>query len=343
MLIARAPVRISFFGGGTDLPAYFERYGGLVVSAAIDRYIYVVLNRRPGDPLDITSSDYRAHYRHRRGESLLGEGDLALPRAVLEVFNVQSGMSVFVASQIPPGTGLGGSSAVAVALVKAVSTLKGLRLAPTDIAALAGEVEIQKLGFPIGLQDQYASAFGGLNSIAFSADGVQVHPLRLSVETLVELQRNVLLFFTGTARHSGSILGRQRSATAHGEGVVLDSLHQLKEMASVARGLLENGKLGEFGRLLNDAWEHKKRLVQGISNARIDEAYSAARALGALGGKITGAGGGGFLLLYCEPPHQGAVTAALDALEMARFDVHFDFTGAHVLMNASGELAADAA
>src|SRR3990172_4065603 len=193
MLIARAPVRISFAGGGTDLPAYFQEYGGLVVSTTIDRYIYVFLNLNGQQCLQITSSDYRTFYRHPAGSPMPWDGDLALPQAVLHEFGVDRGVSLFLASEIPPGTGLGSSSAPTVALVKALATASGQHLTGAQVAELACRVEIDKLGAPIGLQDQYAAAFGGLNAISFSPDGVLVAPLRLAPDVHAALERRLLL------------------------------------------------------------------------------------------------------------------------------------------------------
>src|SRR3990170_1782889 len=171
MLIVRAPVRVSFAGGGTDLPAYFQDYGGLVVSTTIDRYIYVFLNLNGQESVRITSSDYRTFYRHPAGEPIPWDGDLALPKAVLHEFGLDRGVSVFLASEIPPGTGLASSSAATVALVKALATACGRRMPKAEVAQLACYLEIEKLGAPIGWQDQYAAAYGGLNAIWFSRDG----------------------------------------------------------------------------------------------------------------------------------------------------------------------------
>src|SRR5436309_6086462 len=180
VLIARAPVRISLAGGGTDLPAYYREHGGLVVSTTIDKYLYVFVNLNGTDSVQVTSSDYHTFFRQRRGEPILWDGDLTLPRAFLHQFGIDGGISLFLASEVPPGTGLGSSSTVAVALAKALSTLYGPALDKHELAELASYVEIQKLGMPIGRQDQYAAAFGGLNAIYFEAKGVRVEPLHLA-------------------------------------------------------------------------------------------------------------------------------------------------------------------
>ena len=334
MLIARAPVRISFFGGGTDLSAYYLRHGGAVLSTSIDKYVYVILNVRDDDTLQITSSDYRTFYRLPRGEQLLWEGDLSLPRAVLHHFGVAGGVSIFLASEVPPGTGLGSSSSVTVALCKAVSTASGQTLGKAELAALACRIEIDKLGRPIGVQDQYASAFGGLNWISFSADGIQARPVELPESTLTRLERGLLLMFTGSSHDSANILSHQRQSSANNETRVIDSLQATQALAHEALGVLQRGELERFGGLLDTAWQLKRNFAPGVTNAAIDEAYRIARNNGALGGKITGAGGGGFLMLYCEEEALPRVEMALTRQGLKRMDFRFDSDGARVLFNA---------
>ncbi|MBI4786961.1 MAG: GHMP kinase [Chloroflexi bacterium] len=334
MLITRAPVRISFAGGGTDLPAYYLNHGGAVVSTTIDKYFYVFLNVGGDDSLQITSSDYRTFYRHDTDLPLIFDGDLSLPRAILGHFGLARGISMFLASEIPPGTGLGSSSTVAVAIIKAVTTARGLFLSKQQIAELACQIEIEKMGEPIGKQDQYAAAFGDLNLIQFRADGVTVEPLRIAPEIRRELERNILLFFTGSTREAASILKAQKQSSEQNEPRVLDALDAVKAMAFEAKTLLERGDLAQFGRLLDKGWQHKKRFAAGISTPLIDECYRLALANGALGGKVTGAGGGGFLMLYCEVACQPAVTQALEAKGLKRMDFRFESEGARVLVNA---------
>src|SRR5574341_365672 len=320
MLIARAPVRLSLAGGGTDLPAYYLRYGGAVVSTTIDKYFYVFLSVRGDDQIQITSSDYRTFYRHDADTPMLFDGDLSLPRAIFNHFGLTRGVSMFLSSEIPPGTGLGSSSAVTVAIIKAIATARGLFLSKQQIAELACHVEIEKLGMPIGKQDQYAAAFGDLNLIQFSRDGVTVEPVRVSSETRRDLERNLLLFFTGATREASSILNEQKKSSEQNEPHVIDALHAVKEMAFKVKQCLERGNLAEIGKLLDLNWQNKKKFAGGISNAFIDECYSLALKKGALGGKLTGAGGGGFLVLYCEPEYQAAVTRALESQGVKRMD-----------------------
>jgi D-glycero-alpha-D-manno-heptose-7-phosphate kinase len=334
MLIARAPVRISFAGGGTDLEAYYCEHGGLVVSTTIDKYFYVFANLADTETVQITSSDYRTFFRQRLGEPILWDGDLSLPRAFLHEFCVDSGMSLFLASEVPPGTGLGSSSTVAVALAKTLSTLCGPPLSKRDLAELASYVEITKMGMPIGRQDQYAAAFGGLNAISFSATGARVEPLSLPPEVERALNRRILLFYTGASRSAASILRDQQTASSQRSGATVASLHQIKALAQQTVELFRRGDLDGFGDLLHESWEAKKRLAKGITNPRIDEWYQTARARGARGGKITGAGGGGFLMLYCDEARQEDLTAALEAEGLIRMDFRFERGGAVVLMDS---------
>ncbi len=334
MLITRAPVRISFAGGGTDLPAYYHQHGGAVVSTTIDKYFYVFLNVSGEDSLQITSSDYRTFYLHNAETPLLFDGDLSLPRAILNHFGLVRGIDMFLASEIPPGTGLGSSSTVAVAIVKAVTTARGLFLSKQQIAELACQIEIEKLREPIGKQDQYAAAYGDLNLIQFRADGVSVEPVRIAPETRRMLEKNILLFFTGATREASSILREQNKSSEARDPRVLEALHAVKAMAFETKECLERGDLARFGLLLDRGWQNKKKFAAGISNPLIDDCYDLARRMGAVGGKVTGAGGGGFLMLYCELPCQAAVTQALQEKGLKRMDFRFESEGARVLLNA---------
>jgi D-glycero-alpha-D-manno-heptose-7-phosphate kinase len=341
MLIARAPVRISLAGGGTDLSAFYERFGGLVVGTAIAKYFYafIEVSGRPG--VQISSSDYGTFYHHAAGREMVWDGDLSLPRAVLHHFGVSSGAELFLASEIPPGTGLGSSSAATVALVKGFTTLRGEALSKAEIADEACAIEIEKLGMPIGRQDQHFAAFGGLNAISFGAEGTTVRPLSVTAATRRALETNLLLFFTGSAHNSAHILSEQRKATSEQRGTVVEALHQIKRLAEQAIVALEEGQPDRVGELLHENWLYKKQLASGITNPAIDESYETARARGALGGKITGAGGGGFLMLYCPPECQEQVTTALEARGLRRMDYHFDDGGARVLVNSGLNLGRD--
>lgn len=314
LLITRAPVRISFGGGGTDLPDYYEQYGGMVVSTSINYYIYTILTSGQPDDVQIVSADYRALCQRPTCEDLIWDGDLQLPKAIVYYFNVRGGMDIFLASQIPPGTGLGSSGSVAVSMIKALAFWCGLDLSPAETAELACYIEIERMGMPVGKQDQYAAAFGGLNTISFSADGVTVEPLDLSTETRQALEKGLMLFFTGTSRQSSTILRRQQKASRQKDRETLDRLAAIKELGQQIRVALKQDDLEQFGELLHRSWLQKRGLAEGITNPFLDDCYRTAREQGALGGKITGAGGGGFLMLFCPEERQPAVKHALTEL-----------------------------
>ena len=350
MVVVRAPVRISFGGGGTDLAAYYDRFGGLVVSAAIARYCYVVA-RQPADrTIRINSADYRIWETFAPGETPPVAEPLVLPKAALAWFAERShghglcerGVDLFLSSEVPPGTGLGSSSAMAVALVRALAAYTGTPLdaaattpaAQREVAELACWLEIERLDMPIGKQDQYASACGGLNQIEFTAGGVSVRPLAVGADVMTALGARLLLFSTGQSRDSAAILRQQRADTA-AKPTVTESLHRIKALAGELGEALVAGDLDRFGQLLDLGWRQKRGLSGQVSSAAIDGWYDAARAAGALGGKITGAGGGGFLLLYCPPERQEAVRAALAGHGLRELSFDFDLAGVQVLAPAT--------
>jgi len=333
MLIARAPMRISFGGGGTDLEAYYAKYGGLVVSTAINKYFYTVITTDESDDLQVISADYRSLFRHSPYNDLFWSGDLALPKAILHQFGIRRGINLFIASEIPPGTGLGSSSAAAVTMVQAISTLVEQPMTRHQIAELASYIEISKMGMPIGKQDQYASAFGGLNRITFTSEEVMVEPLKIALDVRQKLERRLMLFYTGSSRESTSILKHQRKSTEDRDDTVLQALHNIKQIAEDIQLCLECGDLDEFARLLDYSWHEKRRLAPGLSTDFIDECYVLALDYGATGGKITGAGGGGFLMLYCQEWAQEAVTKALEERGLKRMNFRFDHSGATVVLN----------
>jgi len=335
MLIARAPMRVSFAGGGTDLEAYYARYGGRVISTTINKYFYTIITPEASGDLQLISADYRSLIRHSPYQDLYWDGDLALPKAILHHFGVRCGINLFMASEVPPGTGLGSSSAAAVTLVRALSTLLEQPMTKQQVAELASWIEIDKMGMPIGKQDQYASAFGGLNTITFTSQGVTVEPVRIAPQVQQTLERRLLLFFTGTSRTSTSILKHQRQSTQEQDPAVLQSLHHIKRMAGEVLACLERGDLDEFAHLLDSSWQEKRRLVPGLSNSFIDDCYRIALEHGALAGKITGAGGGGFLLLYSPEHAHEAVTNALEERGLKRMNFRFTEEGAKVIVNVA--------
>ena len=334
MLIERAPVRISLGGGGTDLAAYYRAYGGMVISAAINKYFYTFISRgAETEGVQVISSDYRTFYRHDPQQPFFWDGNLQLPRAILHHFGVEREYDVFLASEVPPGTGLGSSGSVAVTLVRALSTLSDIPMSRQEIAETAAYIEIEKMGMPVGKQDQYIAAFGGVKVITFAADGVTVEPLQLDDTTLERLESRLILFFTGSSRESSNILEHQKRASEKRDPAVIDALHAIKALAHNMRSFLELGDLDGFGQLLDESWHEKKKLAPNVSSSGIDRWYALARQHGAVGGKVTGAGGGGFLMLYCPVDRQAAVTQALEADGLVRMNFHFDFQGATVLLN----------
>jgi D-glycero-alpha-D-manno-heptose-7-phosphate kinase len=337
VLIARAPLRVSLAGGGTDLAAYYEQHEGAVLSTTIDKYFYVFLSPSDGSHIQVSSSDYRTFYRQRLDEPMLSDGDLRLPKAVIDHFGIHTGLSVFLASQVPPGTGLGSSSTVAVALIKALSVLSGQRLAAREIAELACHIEIDRLEMPIGKQDQYAAAFGGLNFFRFRKEGVEVERLDPGPEALAALEQRLMLFFTGMWHDSGQILEEQRKNSL---AAAVEPLDRIKATAEAMRDDLRRGDISRIGEHLHESWLAKRGLASGITKPAIDGWYDLARSAGAAGGKIAGAGGGGFLLLYCEPECQELVTERLRDAGLPRMDFRFESGGAMVIMN---NLVGDAA
>ncbi len=333
LLIARAPVRISLGGGGTDLPAYYNQFGGAVVSTAINRYIYTFISRGVGSALQVISSDFRVFYRHESGEDFATDGELGLAKAVIREFDPTDGVDIFLASQIPPGTGLGGSGAVAVSMITALAAWHGRRLSKQEIAEMACDVSIQKLNLPSGKQDEYGSAMGGLNHILFTKEGTQVSPVVLPPPTLDTLQRRLMLFFTGKSRNSEKILKSQSSASRNQDPATLERMHRIKALGEQIYQAIQRGDLDGFADLLHQSWQQKRGVASDVTNTQIDTAYDLARQNGALGGKITGAGGGGFLMLYCHEDKQEAVTRAVEPLNLYRMDFCFDFDGAQVILD----------
>lgn len=286
---ACAPVRISFGGGGTDFEAFYSRFGGIVVSTTIDRYVYAI--PAPG----FVEAYYWQGGKWRR------QKDLTWLRSAVESLGMSG---IRVASQIPPGTGLGSSGSVLVAMIKTMGMQKR---SVREIAELACHVEIDLMGMPVGKQDQYAAAFGGLNVIEFNKSGVTVTPLIAPAM----LERRLMLFFLGNSRKSASILRKQQGALERGDRHTIRVLQRIGQLGREIAEALQIADLDGFGRLLDRSWQHKRTLTPGITNFTIDDIYATAKEFGAVGGKLTGAGGGGFLVLYCHEEKQDDVSEAL--------------------------------
>lgn len=333
LLIARAPVRISFGGGGTDLPAYYTQFGGAVLNTAINRYVYAIISSGQSEALQVISSDFRVFYRHEPGSEMTADGELGLAKAVLREFGHYEGLDLFLSSQVPPGTGLGSSGAVAVCMVAALAAWHGRSMSKSEIAEMACDIGINKMHLPSGKQDEYGSAMGGLNYITFTKDSTHVSPLDLPPDVMDRLQQRILLFYTGKSRNSGDILKKQSNASQEKDPTTLERMHQIKALGGAMVEALCQHDLDAFGDLLHQSWLQKRGVVSDISNNLIDQAYAAAREQGALGGKIAGAGGGGFMMLYCHEDKQAAVTKTLQALNLSRMDFRFDFDGPQILLH----------
>jgi D-glycero-alpha-D-manno-heptose-7-phosphate kinase len=335
MLIVRSPVRISFAGGGTDLPSYYERFGGAVLSAAINKHFYTVLEKRGDGKVQIISADLRTVETWQDIARMDIRGNaLEIPLAVLKEFGCDVSVNLFLASEIPPGTGLGSSASVCVNLTKMLAAYSHISLSKYELAERAFHVARNVLGRPVGKQDEYASAFGGLNFISFHPDGTtHVEPLNLEPDLVRELQSSLLLFFTGASHHSWTILQEQEESTRKTDSGTVEYLHEIRKLAEPMKAALLAGELRQFGLLLHEGWEIKKRLSSKISTGQINEMYEAALRNGAVGGKITGAGGGGFLLLFCQRGYQQNVRESLVALGAREMGFEFDFQGAQVVAN----------
>jgi D-glycero-alpha-D-manno-heptose-7-phosphate kinase len=300
---AKAPLRISFAGGGTDVPPFPAREGGLVLNATINRYAYGTLRTREDDTIQIRSHDYGLSAQFGVHEPLVFDGRLDLAKAAIRRFAGREtrGFDLILHSNAPPGSGLGSSSAMMVALIGVLKELRSLPVTDYELAELAHSIERDELGIKGGRQDQYAAAFGGFNFIELYGDRVVVNPLRVAEDVMLELEHNLLLCYTGTTRQGDHIIEDQTARFEERNEDAVAGLRAQKELAVEMKNALLQRRLPDFGALLHSAWEAKKRMSDRISNPRIDELYEAARQTGAIGGKVTGAGGGGYVLFYCRP------------------------------------------
>jgi D-glycero-alpha-D-manno-heptose-7-phosphate kinase len=324
MIITRSPLRITLGGGGTDLPSYYGQHGGFLITAAIDKYVYVTVMRPFAEGIFL---------KYSKLEHVRGIDDVQHPiiREAIRILGFRTPqIEITTLADIPAGTGLGSSGSFTTALLRALYAHRRRLLHPRELAELACEIEMNRLGEPIGKQDQYAAAYGGVTCFVFNPDhSVGVCPLNASMDALFDLEDNLLLFFTGFSRSAGSILNDQKQRTEHSDPSMLQNLHYVKELGLRSREALESGKTSLFGELMHEHWEHKKRRSAGMSNPQIDEWYELGRRNGALGGKLVGAGGGGFLLFYSEDHRRLRRAMATAGLEEIRF--RFDFEGTKVL------------
>jgi D-glycero-alpha-D-manno-heptose-7-phosphate kinase len=309
---ARAPLRLSFCGGGTDVSPYPEEHGGVVLSATIDQYAYASLRPRSDTRLTLASLDYDVVARYDHPQRLRFDGNLDLIKAVVKALKVRRGADLWVHSDAPPGSGLGSSSTLVVALIALIAGWQKRSLSGYEMAELAYRIERVDLGLSGGRQDQYAAAFGGFNFIEFHRDSTVVNPLRIRPDVLNELEYRMLLCYMGQTRQSARIIDRQTRSYRAGRKPVVQALDRLKQETFEMKKALLLGKVDEFGELLHQAWENKKRLDEGISNARVDRLYKLARREGAIGGKMPGAGGGGYFLLLTRFDRKHRVAAVLE-------------------------------
>ena len=301
---AKAPLRVSFAGGGTDVAPFPEREGGLVLNATINRYAHGTLRPRRDDDIHIESVDFGESTRIGGDDPLVFDGRLDLVKAAIRRVGDRDaaggGFDLFLHSQAPPGSGLGSSSTMMVTLIGLLKELRNQPLTDYEIAEVAYEVERRDLGLKGGLQDQYAATFGGFNFLELYGDRVIVNPLRVPDDTIMELELNLLLAFTGRTRQGDHIIEDQTARFEASQEAALAGLRQQKELAVAMKNALLKRQVHEFGDLLHQAWQAKKRMSDRISSSQIDEMYDEAMRVGALGGKVTGAGGGGFMLFYCR-------------------------------------------
>lgn len=311
MIISRTPFRISFFGGGTDIPDYYKKDYGEVVSITIDKYMYITVNKRFDDTI-------RVSYSQTEIVNHVNDIKHGIVREALKLTNITHGIEITSIADIPAKTGMGSSSVFTVGLLNALYAYKGVFKSAQELAEEACYIEMGLLEEPIGKQDQYAAAFGGMNHIQFNADeSVFVNPIICSKDVKKEFKANLMLFYTGQERQASSVLSEQKQNTYK----KFDVLTEMREMVKLFRGKMVDGtNISSIGTLLNDAWKCKKQMASNISNSSINEYYDIAIQNGALGGKILGAGGGGFLLLYVERQNQKRVSEVLNSLKKVEFD-----------------------
>ena len=326
MIIVRSPLRITFGGGGTDLPSYYREHEGFLIAAAIDKYVYVTVMRPFSGGVYLKYSalehvDRVSDVRHPIIREALHMQDLKTPQ-----------VEITTLADIPAGTGLGSSGSFTTALLKALYAHRRKLIHPQELAELACHIEIDRLGEPIGKQDQYIAAYGGLTCFTFHRDDrVSAEPLHVSMDTMFDLEDNLLLFFTGFARSASDILKDQHVRSQKNDEDMLRNLHYVKELGYRSKAALESGDPGRFGELMHEHWEHKKRRSVGMSNPRIDEWYEVGIRNGAVGGKLVGAGGGGFLMFYARDRNKLRHAMRGAGLEEVRFS--FDFEGTKVVLS----------
>jgi len=326
MIISRTPVRLPLGGGGTDLASYYSKFGGFFVSGAIDKYNYIAVKRR-------FENGFRISYSTTEITNSIDEIKQPIVRESLKLLKVNDYLEMVSIADVPGRSGLGGSSSYAVSVLNALHSLKRENVSHQTLAEEACEIEIDILGEPIGKQDQYVASFGGINCYEIEKDGtVRVKSLNISSNSVAELESNLLLFYTGIKRNASKILRRQKQDQETGVNRVIETMHKIKEIGYQIRDCLSNGDMHGFGELLDVHWRTKKNLSDKVSNNCIDELYDIAMRNGALGGKIMGAGGGGFFVFYSENGKAKLRHAMINkGLKEVRF--RFDFEGSKIILN----------
>lgn len=326
MILTRSPLRISLGGGGTDLASYYETFEGFVLAGAINKYVYVTVNK----PFD---QGIFLKYKKIEVVKSVDEVEHPIIRESLKLLESKdSQIEISTIADIPSGTGLGSSGSFTTALIRALYAHKKVSLHADQLAELACDIEIKKLGEPIGKQDQYIASFGGLTSFAFKKDGsVLVQPLSLNSETIFDLEDNLLLFYTGLARSASKILETQKNLLSSNNSEIINNLHIVKDLGLESKDALESGNTEKFGHLMHQHWTNKKKRPGGMSNPSIDRWYQLGIENGALGGKVVGAGGGGFLMFYAYNKSKLRSVMRQEGLEELRFG--FDFDGTKVVLS----------
>ena len=325
MIITRSPLRITLGGGGTDLPSYYRQFGGFLISAAIDKYVFVTVMR------PFTPGIFLKYSQLEKIESV-NEVHHPIIREAIRMLDFKTPqLEITTLADIPSGTGLGSSGSFTTALLKALYTHRRRLLLPDELARLACEIELNILKEPIGKQDQYIAAYGGITCFEFNQDdSVNAYPLPISMDTLFDLEDNLLLFFTGFSRSASNILKDQDKRSKEMDEEMLKNMHYVKDLGLRSKDALLAGRTSEFGALMHEHWDHKRKRSQGMTNPQIDEWYDLGIKNGALGGKLVGAGGGGFLMFYAEDRNRLRHAMSRAGLEEVRF--HFDFEGTKTLI-----------
>jgi D-glycero-alpha-D-manno-heptose-7-phosphate kinase len=325
MLIIRSPLRITLGGGGTDLPSYYQKHDGFLISAAIDKYVYITIHKA------FTKEFFIKYSKLERVTNVEKIEHPIIRECLKELDMTNNYIEITSLADIPAGTGLGSSGSFTTALIKALYTYNNQIVSTRFLAEQACKIEIDRLREPIGKQDQYIAAFGGVTQFEFlSDDRVEIAPLNITKETLYNLEDNLILFFTGYSRSSSSILKEQNDKSKDNDDEMTRNLHFVKNLGIQSKDALESGNLQKFGELMDVHWEHKKKRSRNMSNRRIDEWYMLAMQNGAIGGKLIGAGGGGFLMFYTEEKTRLRHALLKTGLEEVRFK--FDFEGTKIVV-----------